>query len=65
MNKQEILEEIEKTIFDGLSCNNCPEIKRCREQQKCKDNIINTLLYSLLDNDNKRIILNLKGVYCK
>lgn len=52
-------------IVDGLGCNNCPEIGRCREQQERKDTIISTLLYSLLDTDNERIISNLKELIPK
>lgn len=52
-------------IIDGLGCNNCPEIGRCREQQERKDAIISTLLYSLLDTDNERIISNLKELIPK
>lgn len=60
-----MVEEIIIDGVDGLGCNNCPEIGRCREQQKRKDSIINALLYALLDNNDERIISNLKGLIPK
>ena len=33
-----------KQIIDGLSCNNCPEFKRCQEQKIKKEYAINQVL---------------------
>ena len=32
-------------IIDGLSCNNCPEFKRCKEQQNKKEYALNHFLH--------------------
>ena len=34
-------------IIDGLSCDNCPELKRCQEQQTKKEYAINQVLQDI------------------
>ena len=36
-------------MIDGLSCENCPDKKRCKEQQEKKNNIIKNILADIVD----------------
>ena len=44
----------ESTIINGdLSCDNCPDKIRCKEQQEKKNNIIKNILNDIVDKNLK------------
>ena len=57
-------------ITDGLSCDNCPEFKRCQEQQTKKEYAINQVLqdipseYANIINRLKQIIPSITRCDC-
>ena len=48
-------------IFNGLSCDNCPEIQRCQEQQTKKEYAINQVLQEI-PSEYANIIDRLKQI---
>lgn len=50
-----------KKIIDGLSCDNCPEFKRCQEQQTKKEYAINQVLQDI-PSEYANIIDRLKQI---
>ena len=48
-------------IIDGLSCDNCPEFKRCQEQQTKKEYAINQVLQDI-PSEYANIIDRLKQI---
>ena len=51
----------ENIIIDGLSCDNCPEFKRCQEQQNKKEYAINQVLQDI-PSEYANIIDRLKQI---
>lgn len=51
----------ENIIIDGLSCDNCPEFKRCQEQQTKKEYAINQVLQDI-PSEYANIIDRLKQI---
>lgn len=53
--------ENKQIIIDGLSCDNCPESKRCQEQQTKKEYAINQVLQEI-PSEYANIINRLKQI---
>ena len=51
----------ENIIIDGLSCDNCPEFKRCQEQQTKKEYAINQVLQDI-PSEYANVINRLKQI---
>jgi len=52
----------EETIIDGeLSCNNCLEKTRCKQQQEVKEQRIGAILSYIANEDNEKYIAELKN----
>ena len=53
--------QIKRKIIDGLSCDNCPEFKRCQEQKTKKEYAINQVLQDI-PSEYANIIDRLKQI---